>query len=315
MAHLTTTAHPYAFFEGKVVPVAEANVSIMTNALQYGTGIFSGIRGYYNAEGDFISIFRLEDHIKRFLQSFRIIGVKLEYDHKQLCEITIDLMKRNAPRTDTYIRPFGYAGSLNLSPNLERDSTFAFAEYMIPLGEYIPVDKGISVMVSSWRRVTDNTIPSRAKITGAYMNSALAKQEANRNGHEEAIFLNEAGSVVEGSAMNIFLVRDGVLITPAKYDDILEGITRRSIITLANDMGIPVEERTVDRSELYVADEAFFSGTGAQVSWISAIDHRPVGDGTRGPITTKLQEMFFRVARGQEKKYAKWCTKVAIASK
>jgi branched-chain amino acid aminotransferase len=314
MAHLTTTSFPYAFFEGKVVPVEDARVSIMTNALQYGTGVFAGLRGYYNAEGGYLSVFRIEDHFKRFLQSFKIIGVEIEYSQEDLVRITKELVEKNKPQTDTYFRPFGYAGSLNLSPNLERDNVFAFAEYMIPLGDYIPTDKGISVMVSSWRRVADNAIPSRAKITGAYINSALAKQEANRNGHEEAIFLNEAGHVAEGSAMNFFIVRDGVLITPSKYDDILEGITRRSVLQIAKDMGIPVEERTIDRSELYIADEAFFSGTGAQVAWIQKIDHRSVGNGQRGEITGKIQDMFFRAVRGQEQKYDSWCTKIITKS-
>jgi branched-chain amino acid aminotransferase len=310
MAHLQTTAHPYAFFNDQIVRVEEANVSIMTNALQYGTGVFAGLRGYYNKDGKYISIFRMHDHFKRFLQSFEIIGVTIPYTAEQLADITIELMKKNNPNTDTYIRPFGFAGSTNLSPNLERDHEFAFAEYMIPLGDYIPTDKGISVMVSSWRRVADNAIPSRAKITGAYINSALAKQEANRNGHEEAIFLNDAGHVAEGSAMNFFMVRNNTLIYPSVSDDILEGITMRSIIQIAQDMGIKTEQRSIDRSELYIADEAFFSGTGAQVAWIQKIDHRLVGDGTRGPITSQIQDTFFRVVRGNDKKYADWCTKV-----
>lgn len=312
MAHLVSTYLPYAFFEGKVVPIEEARIPVTTNALQYGTGIFAGVRGYYNKEEGFISIFRIEDHFKRFLQSFQIIGVTIDYSAQELVEITKDLMQRNAPQTDTYIRPFGYAGSANLSPNLERDSNFAFLEYMMPLGEYIPVDKGISVMVSSWRRVDDNAIPSRAKISGSYINSALAKQEANRNGHEEAIFLNSGGHVAEGSAMNIFIVRDGVLIAPPKYDDVLEGITRRSVMEIAKDMGIPCEERSIDRSELYIADEAFFSGTGAQISWIAKIDHRTIGNGERGPVSTKIQDMFFKAVRGQEKRYDHWCTKIKV---
>lgn len=310
MTHLTTTSFPFAYFEEKVVPIEEANISIMTNALQYGTGIFGGIRGYYNKEKGFISLFRLEDHFQRFVNSLKVIGVELEYTKEDLIKITLDLTKKNNPQTDTYYRPFAYAGSLNLSPNLERDSTFAFAEYMIPLGDYLPTDKGISVAVSSWRRISDNAIPSRAKITGGYMNSALAKKEANQNGYDEAIFLSEDGHVAEGSAMNFFMVRDGVLITPAKHNDILEGITRRTVITLAKDMGIPVEERTIDRSELYVADEAFFSGTGAQIAWIQKIDQRTMGNGNRGEITGKLQDLFFSVVRGNEKKYESWCTKI-----
>lgn len=312
MSHLQTTSFPYAFFEGKVVPIEDAKVSIMTNAIQYGTGIFAGVRGYYNAEKGFISVFRLDDHIKRFLQSVKIIGVELNYTHEELKKITLDLIEKNQPKTDTYFRPFAYASSLNLSPNLDRDHLFEYALYMIPLGDYLPTDKGISVGVSSWRRVSDNAIPSRAKASGSYINSALAKREANQHGHEEAIFLNEAGHVAEGSAMNFFMVRDGVLITPPKSDDILEGITRRSIMQIAKDMNIPVEERSIDRSELYVADEAFFSGTGAQVAWISKVDSRTIGDGTMGPITEKVRDMFFRVVRGNEEMYSDWCTKIVI---
>ena len=312
MAHLQTTSFPYAFFEGKIVPTGEANVSIMTNALQYGTGIFGGIRGYYNKEKRFISIFRIDDHFQRFVNSLKVIGVSMEYSKEDLIKITLDLTKKNNPQTDTYYRPFAYAASLNLSPNLDRDHTFAFAQYMIPLGDYLPTDKGISVVVSSWRRISDNAIPSRAKITGGYINSALAKQDATKNGHDEAIFLSEDGHVAEGSAMNFFMVRDGVLVTPAKHNDILEGITRRTVITLAKDMGIPVEERSIDRSELYVADEAFFSGTGAQISWIQKIDHRTIGSGTRGDITGKIQDLFFSVVRGNEEKYMSWCTKLDV---
>jgi len=312
MAHLETSSFPYAFFHGKVVPIEDAKVSIMTNALQYGTGIFGGIRGYYNKKEGYISIFRIEDHFKRFMSSLKIIGVGLEYDAKKLVDITLDLTRKNAPKTDTYYRPFAYAGSPNLSPNLERDNVFDFAEYMMPLGDYIPTDKGVTVCVSSWRRISDNAIPSRAKITGGYINSALAKKEANQNGYDEAIFLSEDGHVAEGSAMNFFMVRDGILITPPKSDNILEGITRRTVLAIASDMGVPIQERAIDRSELYVADEAFFSGTGAQIAWISHIDTRSVGNGKRGEIAGSIQDFFFRIVRGNEKKYDSWCTKLEV---
>jgi len=312
MGHLQTNALPYAFFQGKVVPVEKAQVNIQTNALQYGTGIFGGIRGYYNKKGKYISIFRLNDHMARFVNSLKILGESIEYSKEDLINITMKLMKKNSPKTDTYIRPFAYAGSLSLTPNLERDNPFYFAEYMIPLGNYLSIDKGVKVCVSSWRRISDNAIPSRAKISGGYINSALAKKEANQNGFDEAIFLNEAGNVAEGSAMNLFIVRDGVLITPSKSDDILEGITRRSVLQFAHDLEIPVEERTIDRSELYIADEAFFCGTGAQVAWISEIDHRKIGTGRRGKIAGTIQDLFFKVVRGDEEKYESWRTKIQV---
>lgn len=312
MAHLKTQALPFAFFNGKIVPIENAQVNIQTNALQYGTGIFAGIRAYYNPEKKALFVFRIDDHFTRFLNSLKILGVEIAYSHADLKKITLDLLKKNKPPSDTYIRPFAYAGSLNLSPNLDRDHLFDFAEYQIPLGDYLPTDKGITVMVSSWRRVADNAIPSRAKIAGAYVNSALAKHEAHKAGCDETIFLNEAGHVAEGSAMNLCIVRDGVLITPPKSDDILEGITRRSILQLSKDQHIPVSEQTIDRSELYIADEAFFCGTGAQVAWIREIDGRQIGTGEIGPITHKLQKLYFSIVRGQEKKYAQWCINIEM---
>lgn len=309
---MKTNSFPYAFLSGKVVPIEKASVSIMTNALQYGTGVFGGIRGYYNKSGSFLSIFRLSDHYRRFLNSINIIGVSIDFSHEELVDLTISLAKKNKPQTDTYFRPFAYAASLNVSPNLNSDSTFAFGLYMIPLGEYLPVDKGLSVMVSSWRRISDNAVPARAKVTGAYINSALARKEANDRGFDEAIFLTEDGHVSEGSAENLFIVRDGILVTPPKTDDILEGITRRTVIQLAKDNNIPVEERKIDRTELYIADEAFFSGTGVQVSWISKVDGRKIGNGKRGKISSLLQDLFFKTVRGNESKYSKWCTKLKM---
>ncbi|MFH0773235.1 MAG: branched-chain amino acid transaminase [bacterium] len=300
----------YAFFNHSVVKTENAKVSIMTNALQYGTGVFGGVRGYYNKNEGYLSIFRLEDHMKRFLSSLNIVGVGFDYSQRELVEIVKKLVEKNKPQTDTYFRPFAYAGSTNLSPNLSGDPVFQFALYMMPLGEYLPVDKGLCVGVSSWRRIPDNAIPSRAKISGGYINSALARAEAEKHGYDEAIFLTQEGTVAEGSAENLFIVRDGVLVTSAKTDDVLEGITRRTILQIASDLGIPTEERTVDRSELYICDEAFFSGTGVQVSWIAKIDNRKVGEGKRGSITAKVQDLFFRIVHGEEQKYSAWCTKL-----
>ncbi len=308
----TVRSISYAFFNNSFVDVNDAKVSIMTNALQYGTGIFGGIRGYYNKEKGYLSVFRVEDHFKRFLSSLNVVGVGFPYAQDVLVTILKTLVEKNKPKTDTYFRPFAYAGSTNLSPNLMGDQVFQFALYMVPLGEYLPVDKGLKVGVSSWRRISDNAIPSRAKISGGYINSALARTEAEKHGYDEAIFLTQEGTVAEGSAENLFIVRDGVLITSAKTDDVLEGITRRTILQIASDLHVPTEERTIDRSELYISDEAFFSGTGVQVSWISEIDNRKVGNGNRGPLTAKIQDMFFSTVRGNEKKYSNWCTKLRI---
>lgn len=303
---------PYAFFNNSIMGIEDAKVSIMTNALQYGTGVFGGIRGYYNESKKELSIFRLDDHLKRFLSSLNVIGVGFDYTQQELATIVKKLVEKNKPQMDAYFRPFAYAGGTALSPNLRANSPFQFALYMIPLGEYLSVDKGLKVGVSSWRRIADNAIPSRAKISGGYINSALARAEAEKHGYDEAIFLTQEGTVAEGSAENLFIVRDGVLVTSAKTDEVLEGITRRTILQIANDLGIATEERTIDRSELYVSDEVFFSGTGVQVAWIAEIDDRKVGSGKRGPITAKIQDLFFSIVHGKEKKYNAWCTKLKI---
>lgn len=308
---MNSNVYPYSYFQGKVVKIEDAKVSIMTNALQYGTAVFDGIRGYYSAEKNSVNIFRLQDHYKRFLTSVNVLGCKLSLDQKGLTEITLKLVEKNKPGTNIYLRPFAYVGNTNLGPNLA-NTILDFALYMIPLGEYLPVDKGLNVCVSSWRRINENTIPPRAKISGGYINSALARQEAAVNGYDEAIMLNDKGYVCEGSAENIFLVRDGTLITPDVADDILEGITRRSVIQIARDLDIPIEIRSVARSELYTADEVFFSGTGVQVAWVSQIDKRPVAAGKKGQITSLLQEKFFNIARGLDEKYNKWYAKVKI---
>lgn len=308
---MKTDAFPYAYFQGKIVKIEEAKVSIMTNALQYGTAVFGGIRGYYDKEKKIISIFRVEDHYKRLLTSVNILGCKLPYDANKLRDITLSLVEKNNPKKDVYFRPFAYVGHTELGPNLA-NTTLDFALYMLPLGEYLPVDKGLSVMVSSWRRISENQIPPRGKISGGYINSALARKEATENGYDEAIMLNIKGGVCEGTAENIFIVRDGVLITPSTSDDILEGISRKSVFQLASDLNIPVEIRSIDRSELYVCQEAFFSGTGVQVAWISQIDKRQVGDGKKGKVTSLLQDKFFQMVHGENPKYKEWCTKVKV---
>ena len=301
----------YAFFEGEIINLVDAKVSIMTNALQYGTAIFGGIRGYYNPEDNSLSVFRIEDHYKRFLSSVKMMGCGFPYTLEQLIEIHTKLAEKNAPECNSYFRPFAYVGNTSLGPNLG-DVTLHFALYMIPLEEYIPVHKGLSLMVSSWRRVGDNSIPARGKFSGAYLNSAFARKEAHDNGFDEAIFLTESGNVCEGSAENIFIVRDGVLITPSIADDVLEGITRRTIMQIATDMGISVVERSVDRSELYIADEVFLSGTGCQLAWVSAIDRRVVGNGKIGAVSQKLQNEYFATVNGKVEKYSNWCTKIAL---
>lgn len=312
--YMAKQTFPFSFFEDKFVKTEDAKVSIMTNALQYGNGIFDGIRGYYNKNKKTLFVFRLDDHFERFFNALKIIDVLLPYSKKRLKHIVINLAKKNQPKTDSYFRPFAYASSYNISPNFDQDECFKFCLFMIPLGDYLPTKTGISAMVSSWRRVSDNAIPARAKISGSYVNSSLAKKQAVDFGFDEAIVLNETGNVAEGSAANFFLVKNNVLITPTKTDDILEGITRRTILELANNQKIKTEERTVDRTELYTADEAFFTGTGVQLSWINNIDRRMIGNGKRGKITGHLQDLFFEIVRGENKKYSqKWCTPIKFS--
>jgi branched-chain amino acid aminotransferase len=302
---------PYAYFEGEFVPSEEAKVSIATHALQYGTGAFGGIRGYLDVSEETINIFRLPDHTRRLMNSARILRSNLQVDADGLASVIQELVARNNPKSNVYIRPFIYKAGLDLTPSLRgiRDS---FAIYMIAFGDYFAMDKPLRVMVSSWVRLSDNIIPSRGKITGGYINSSLAKDQAEEAGFDDALMLNTAGKIAEGSGANLFLVRNGTLITSPINSDILEGITRRSILMFARDAGIPVEEREIDRSELYVADEAFFCGTGAQVASIGSVDGRNIGDGKRGPITERIQDIFFSLVRGQDKKYENLLTKVPV---
>lgn len=300
---------PYAFFQGKIVKTEEAKISIMTNALQYGNGIFGGIRCYVSQNKKDVNIFRISDHYRRFLQALKILNKTIPFSHQELVKITIDLAKKNKPDTDTYIRPFAYAKEGFISPDLH-PLTFDFALYMVPLGEYLSVNKGLKLAVSNWVRINDNMIPSRAKICGGYINSSVAKGDAVALGFDDAIMLDITGHVAEGSGANFFMVRDGTLITPPKSSDALEGITRRTILELANDLKIPYLEREIDRTELYIADEAFLSGTGAQVAWIKEIDGRTIGNGKIGPLTEKIQKLFFDIVRGKIAKYNHWLTKI-----
>lgn len=300
--------YPYAFFEKEIVPIEKAKVSIMTNALQYGTGVFGGIRGYLSYDKKHINIFRLDDHFLRFLNSIRVLNKSIKLTHQELVETTLKLAKKNDPQSDCYIRPFAYASSYEISPDLY-PVKFDLAIYMIPLGEYLSISKGLRLIVSNWIRINDNMIPSRIKATGGYINSSLAKGDAVRLGFDDVLMLTADGHIAEGSGANFFMVRDGVLITSSKSEDILEGITRRTIIQLVKEMKIPVEERRIDRTEVYIADEAFFTGTGAQVAWIAKVDGRVISSKI-GPLTSKIQKLFFDIVRGKEKKYNYWLTKV-----
>ena len=299
----------YAFFEGNIVPFADAKISVGTHAVQYGTGAFAGIRGYLDRDGETINIFRLPEHSARLLNSAKLLRAKLPFTRETLAQTIVDLVEKNAPAGDVYIRPFVYKSSVQLVPRLtELDDELAI--YMLQLGDYLDTSTGIKAAVSSWHRLPDNALPGRGKISGGYINSALAKDEAVEKGADEAILLDQQGHVAEGSGSNLFLVRDGALVTAPITGDILEGITRRTIMQFARDEGISIEERDIDRSELYIVDEAFFCGTGVQISPIASIDGRPVGEGRPGPITMHIREIFFDTVRGRNEKYHHFLTPV-----
>lgn len=301
---------PLAFFKGQYIPIEEAKISIMTHALHYGTAAFEGIRGNWNEEEQQIYLFRLKEHYERLFLSCKIIKVNLPYTIDELCEITRELVLRSGYKEDVYIRPFAYKSSETIGPKLHglEDDFFVTVSTFPP---YLDVEKGVKAMTSTWRRIDDTIFPPRAKVTGIYINSAIAKTEAVENGYDEAILLTHDGHVSEGSGQNIFIIINGTLITPPSHDNILMGITRDSVMTLAREeLGIPVEERSIDRSELYIADEAFFTGTASHLTPITEIDHRKVGTGQVGELTRKLMKLYFDAIRGRLPKYKHWCTPV-----
>jgi len=300
----------YAFFEGQIVPIERAKVSIMTHAFNYGTGCFEGIRAYWNNEEEELYLLKMREHYQRLHRSCHILLISLSYEVDTLCDITLELLRKEGFRQDTYIRPLAYKSAEEISVRLH-DLEDGFAIFATPFGKYIESEEGAKVGVSSWRRISDNAIPARAKITGSYINSALIKTDIVMKGFDEAIVLTQDGHISEGSAENLFIVREGKLITSPITEDILEGITRAALMELArNELGIEVVERRIDRSELYVAEEAFFCGTGVQIAAIASIDHRTVGTGEIGPIVRRLRDLYFEIARGKNKKYAPWVTPV-----
>lgn len=296
----------YAYFEGKIVPYSEAKVGVATHALNYGTGAFAGVRAYWNEEEEQLFIFRPFDHFRRFLNSSRLLLMDLGVNEEQLTKITIDLLRTEGYKQNVYIRPLAYKSDELIGVRLH-NLTDAFTIFSIPFERYVKNDTNAHVTFSSWRRVDDNMIPARGKITGTYINSAFIKTDASNAGFDEALVLNVDGHISEGSAMNFFMVRDGVVLTPPVTDNILEGITRKTAIELAQaELGVRVVERSIDRTEVYLADEIFLTGTAAQVTAVTRVDHRNIGKGEMGPVTTQLREIFGRVVRGQEPKYRHW---------
>jgi branched-chain amino acid aminotransferase len=307
---MATDTQLFCYFEGEIIPLSEAKVGILTHAMSYGTGIFEGIRAYYNPDRGQLYIFRGREHFERLQQSARIMMIELKLGPDELLQLAVDLLSRSQLHTDAYIRPMAYKADEVIGVRLHnlRDTMYVA---VLPFGNYIDIDRALNVGVSSWKRIDDNMIPARSKITGAYINSAFAKSEALMNGYDEAIMLDNEGHVSEGSAENLFMIRDGVAYTPPVTANILEGITRQTIMTLlSEDLGLKVVERVIDRTELYVCDELILCGTGAQIAPVGTVDHRPVGTGGIGEVGRSLQNLYFDVVRGNVAKYAHWCTPV-----
>lgn len=296
------------YAEGGFKRYEDAKVGLLTHGLQYGTGCFEGIRGYWVPEERELYLVLVRDHYERLQTSAKILTMTLPKSVDELVEITLDLCRRNDYRTDIYIRPFAYKAAEDVGVRLHGVPD-AFAIVPIPFTSYLDTSRGLDVCVSSWRRADDTMAPPRAKITGLYVNSALAKSEAVQNGYDEAILLSHDGHVSEGSAENVFLVRRGVLYTPDPSQNVLEGVTRRAVMEIAHhELGIEVVERSIDRGELYSAAEVFFTGTAAGIAYVASIDRRPVGDGTMGPITKLLSSIYSRIVTGREPRYMEWLT-------
>jgi branched-chain amino acid aminotransferase len=300
----------HAFFEGKIVPFEEAKVSVATHAFNYGTAVFGGIRGYWNEGKKKLFIFRPYDHYRRLLHSGRMMNMEIPYDEEALIQLTLDLVRTEGWQEDIYIRPLIYKADPGIGVRLHdlRDELTIFS---MPFKQYLKNATNAHVTISSWRRIDDTMIPARGKVSGAYANSALAKTDAIRAGFDEALVLDQAGHVSEGSAMNIFMLRDGLVITPPVTDNILEGIVRRSAMQLLEkELGLPVVERSIDRTELFIADELFLTGSAAQIVAVTKVDHRPVGAGVMGPVTARLMELFEAVVRAKDPNYAQWNVEV-----
>ena len=302
-----------AFVRGKIVPMEEAHVSVMTHALHYGTAVFEGIRGNWNDELGKLFVFRMEEHYERLLQGCRVMLMDLPYSKERLCEITIQLLQSCGWREDLYIRPLAYKSHPMIANLKLHELDCDFTLMAVPFGAYIDVEGAIHCTTSSWRRVDDTIIPPRVKISGHYVNSILAKTEAALAGFDEAIMLTPDGDVSEGSGENLFLVTNGEIYTPPVSANNLTGITRDSAITLAREeLGIDVVERPIRRSELYLADEVFLTGTAAHITPVGSLDKRPIADGGVGPITHKLSEVYVDLIRGGNPKYADWCTEIPM---
>ncbi len=294
---------------GEYIPAEKGVISVRTHAFAYGTGCFEGIRGYWNEDTQQVYLFRLREHYERLQRSCKIMRINLPYTIDELIDISTELVRRNEQKQDVYLRPVAYKSDEIIGVRLH-DTHDDYILTSEPMGNYVDIG-GLRCGVSAWRRIDDNALPARAKITGSYVNAAFAKTEALQNGFDEAILLTHEGHVSEGSAENIFLFVNNELVTPSVTENILLGVTRDTIIKVAQrELGLTVRERPIDRTELYVADEIFLCGTGAQIAPVVEVDHNPVGTGEVGPIGQQLQDLYFDIVRGRNAKYSEWCTPV-----
>jgi branched-chain amino acid aminotransferase len=298
---------PYAWFGGRCVPFAEATISVATHALHYGTGAFGGMRALPNpSDPGEILLFRADRHARRLSQSARLLLTELA--EETIMDGIVQILRANRPSTPVYLRPFVYTSDLGIAPRLH-DIETDFLIYGIELGDYLSPD-GVSCRISSWTRQEDRSLPLRGKISGAYITSSLAKTEAVKSGFDEALLLNSRGKVSEASGMNLFIVRDGVLITPGVDQDILEGITRASVLEIAQAMGIPTLERPVDKTELFVADEVFLSGTAARVTPVRRVENTDMP--RQRPLMEAIRDRLTAITEGRDPSYDHWVTRVRL---
>ena len=297
----------YVLLDGNYIEKDKASLPIMTHAFLYGTSVFEGIRAYYNKDENQLYAFKVKEHYERLMRSAHVMHMENPYTLEEYCDVTKKLLVKNAYKEDVYIRPNLFKSAQKIGPSLLHNKD-SFLLFTLPMGDYIDIENGLNVCVSSWRRNSDNAIPPQAKVAGAYVNTALIKSDAQLAGFDDAIVLDENGRVTEGSAMNLFLVQNGKLVTSRVTDNILIGVTRNTVMQLAKEvLKLEVEEREVSRTELYTSDEAFYCGTGAQISPIATIDHRKLGKGEVGPISKELQKLYFDVVKGRVDKYKEWC--------
>ncbi len=297
----------FVWFDGKIVRDEDAKVPVMTHAIHYGTSVFEGLRGYWNSKN--LNIFRLQDHIKRFRNSGKVYSISLRFTDKEIANAIIQICKKNNVKESCYIRPFYFVGKHGISLHVTEKTPTHAVIVMFPFGELFNKN-GIKVGTSSWRRIHDISTPPLAKMGGNYLNSILATQESKRNGYDEAILLDHLGNISEAPGENIFVVRDGKLLTPPPSSSALEGVTKDSVVKIAEDLGYQIIEREIPRTEIYFADEVFLTGTAAEITPVISVDNKLIGDGKVGKITGDIRKIYSDITMGKNKKYSKWITAV-----